>query len=148
MSDINNRMDRDVPKFITADCECLSMCNIQKLVQKLKAGKHDGNNGIVSDCLLNGSNKLFIFLTLLFKMIIVHGYVPKDLLIGTMFPLPKVKGLTTQSDKFRAITLSGCVLKLLDLLILSEETEVMKTDELQYGFKEKKINWIMLFHFL
>ena len=112
------------------------MSSIHKLVNKLKAGKHDGNEGIVSDCLLHISNKLFVFIALLFKMIIVHSYVPNDLLIGTMFPLPKVRGLTTVSDKYRAITLSGCVLKLLDLLILRDDAEYMKTDKLQFGFKE------------
>ena len=98
--EINNNINRDLLKFICTDCECLSVSSIHKLVNKLKAGKHDGNEGIVSDCLLHISNKLFVFIALLFKMIIVHSYVPNDLLIGTMFPLPKVRGLTTVSDKY------------------------------------------------
>ena len=69
-------------------------------------------------------------------MLIVHSYVPKALLVGTMFPLPKIKGFTTYSEKYRAITLSGCILKVLDLLILSEQRLCLETDVLQFGFKE------------
>jgi hypothetical protein len=135
-ADIDRQIDLDCYKYLSLDCECLSVRSIEKLMLKLKAGKYDGNNGIVSDCLLHGSHKLFVFLGLLFKMMIVHSYVPQDLLVGTMFPLPKIKGFTTASEKYRAITLSGCVLKVFDLLVLSEERLSLQTDDLQFGFKK------------
>ena len=115
----------------------MSVDNIVKLVHKLKAGKHDGNNGLTSDCIINGPHKLYVYMSLLYKVMLMHCYIPKDLYVGTMFPLPKVKGLTCNSDKYRAITLSNCLLKLLDLIILSSQSSTLYTDALQFGFKQE-----------
>ena len=142
---IDQQIYRDSLKFTSEVSKCMSVSNIQKLVSQLKSGKHDGSGGVVSDCLLHASHKLTVFLSMLFKMIAVHSHIPDDLLVGTMVPLPKDRGLTMFSDKYRAITLSGCVLKLIDMLILSEETECMKSDTLQYGFKQNSSTTLCTF---
>lgn len=134
VSDIDNHVDVS-NAMLTNDFECFSVNNIAKLVKKLKSGKHDGNKGVTSDCLIHGPQRLFVCLSLLFKLMVTHCYIPKHLLVGTMFPLPKVKGLTCVSDKYRAITLSSCVLKLFDLMVLTSEKPSMHTDVLQFGFK-------------
>ena len=132
---INDLLDKDYRVFENGDDKCLSVDNIIKLVHKIKAGKHDGNNGPTSDCIINGSHRLFIYLSLLYRGMLTHCCIPKDLLVGTMFPLPKVKGLTTCSEKYRAITLSSCLLKLFDLIVLTNQSESLYTDVLQFGFK-------------
>lgn len=113
----------------------LSVNNIKNLVRGLKLGKHDDNGGITSNCLINGPHILFACLSLLFRLMVVHYYITEHLLVGTIFPLPKVKGLVNVSEKYRAITLSSCLLKLFDLLILKCEKPKMNTDDLQFGFK-------------
>ena len=67
-----------------------------------------------SDSITNGPHKLYVYMSLLYKVILMHSYIPKDLYIATMFPLPKVKGFACNSDKYRPITLGNCLLKLLD----------------------------------
>ena len=52
-----------------------------------------------------------------------------------MTPLPKINGIT-QSDNFRAITLCSTLSKLFDIIILEKCKELMKTSNLQFGFKE------------
>ena len=143
--DIDQQIHRDSLKFTSEVSRSMSVSNIQKLVSNLKSGKHDGSGGVVSDCILHASLKLTVFLSMLFKMIAVHSHIPDDLLVGTMIPLPKDRGLTMFSDKYRAITLSGCVLKLIDMLILSEDTECMKSDILQYGFKQNSSTTLCTF---
>jgi hypothetical protein len=76
-----------------------------------------------------------LHIALLFKSIIIHGVTPSDLLMGTMVPIPKVKGTANVSDKYRAITLSSCIGKLFDLLLLVAGSDSLQTDDLQFGFK-------------
>ena len=134
-SDIDKQVHVEANTVSHNDYECISVNKIVKLAKQLKSGKHDGNDGPTSDCLINGPHRLYVCLSLLFKLMVTHCYIPKHLLVGTMFPLPKVKGLTNVSDKYRAITLSSCILKLFDLLILTSERNVLYTDVLQFGFK-------------
>ena len=60
-----------------------------------------------------------------------HGYAPNGLLLGTMVPIPKLKG-TNKSDNYRAITISSLFGKLLVIMILSH----LSTSNLQFGFKK------------
>ena len=85
--------------------------------------------------MINGTTKLNIMLSLIFRAMIIHGYSPDALLLGTMTPIPKGPKHQT-SDNYRAITLISCILKLLDYLILRNQKKIFKTDPLQFGFKE------------
>ena len=92
-------LDTDANRFFATDSKWLTADNLYKLVGKMKAGKHDGKAGISSDCLIHGSKKLMLHLAFLFKIMISHGYTPQDLLVGTMIPIPKVKGMAYDSEK-------------------------------------------------
>ena len=55
------------------------------------------------------------------------GFNPDSLLVGSMVPIPKDKRqLICTSDNFRAITLSSIVTKLFDIVILSQEQNVLQ----------------------
>ena len=110
--------------------------NLKKVLKKIKLGKSDGSLGLSSDSIVNGPDSLHVMISLLFKVMIVHGYAPDPLLVGTMTPLPKVKHLAHVADKYRAITLSSCILKLLDYVILQDTPNPFKTDTFQFGYKE------------
>ena len=67
---------------------------IETCTKRLKRGKDDRNHGFKSDHIINGSKKLFLYLSLLFRTMIVHGYNPSDLLLSTIISIPKdLKGL-------------------------------------------------------
>lgn len=110
--------------------------DFKQTIQKLKSGKADGYIGLNSACIVNGTERLFTLLALFFRIILVHGFVPDDLLLGTMSPIPKNKCLQS-SDNYRAITLISSILKLFDYNILLKFEKVFQTDSLQLGFKEK-----------
>ena len=79
-------------------------------------------------------------ITLLFNSMLVHGIAPDDLLLGTMIPLIKNSRAIKQcSDNYRALTITirTGVSKLLDIVILNDQKDVLETSELQFGFKEK-----------
>ena len=109
---------------------------ILECIKKLKAGKFDGTKGFTSDCIINGPWRLCVCLSMLFRMMLTHGYCPEELILGTMTPIPKVKTVANQSSKYRAITLNSSIGKLFDLVVLAEYSKLMDTNDLQFGFKK------------
>ena len=106
-------------------------------ISKLKLGKKE-ENGLFSNHFIYGSDKLIVMITLLFNSMLVHGIAPDDLLLGTMIPLIKNSRATKQcSDNYRALTIGTGMSKLLDIVILNDQKDVLETSELQFGYKEK-----------
>ena len=58
-------------------------------VGKLKPHKDDGKYGFKSDHLINGTNKLFTVLSIMFNAMLTHGFNPDDLLQSTIISIPK-----------------------------------------------------------
>lgn len=139
VKEISKKIEAEIPNDFKRllennDC-CLSVPLLSKTVEKLKKGKHDGHTGLLSDCILHGPHLLNVFLSLLFSAMLIHGYAPNDMLIGTMTPIPKLKNMCILSDKYRAITLSSCIGKLFDLALLYSYGNCLTSDDLQFGFK-------------
>ena len=106
-------------------------------ISKLKLGKKE-ENGLFSNHFIYGSDKLIVMITLLFNSMLVHGIAPDDLLLGTMIPLIKNSRASKQcSDNYRALTIGTGMSKLLDIVILNDQKDVLETSELQFGYKEK-----------
>ena len=67
----------------------------------LKPHKDDGKYGFKSDHLINGSNKLFIMLSIMFNAMLTHGFNPEDLLLSTIISIPKDnRGSMNFSDNY------------------------------------------------
>ena len=129
---LQSRIDNGLPTRCT-----MVTPNLDELIKKLKSGKGDGFLGLNSDCVIHAPRRLTVLVSLLFRAMTVHGFVPEVLLLGTMAPIPKGKGYSTSSDKYRSITLSSCLLKLYDYMLLESQKSYLSTDNLQFGFKEK-----------
>ena len=137
MNNLNDRINLQVEQDFQEFLENIdSTMDVSNIINKLKAGKSDGYLGLSSDCILNGPPRLFRMLSILFRIMIIHGYAPEKLLIGTMSPIPKGANVNS-SEKYRAITLISSILKLLDYLILRNQKNILETDYLQFGFKNK-----------
>merc|ERR1711951_125526 len=69
---------------------------------------------------------------------LVHGIAPDDILLDTMIPLIKNSKVAKQcSDNYRALTIGTGMSKLLDIIILNRQKDVLNTSDLQFGFKSK-----------
>ena len=67
---------------------------------------------------------------------IIHGYTPESMCIGTIIPIIKDKRKNnSDSDNFRGICLQSSLCKLIDIIILRKEEEALYTSNLQLGFK-------------
>ena len=109
-------------------------------IHNRKPGKADGVETAASDILINGCDDLFVHISFLFKAMLVHGTCPSKMLISTPVPIPKDKKKSlNDSNNYRSIALGSLVGKVLDKVILDKHVYVVRSDDLQFGFKNKAI---------
>ena len=136
IKDIEQRIDIDCP-ISSSHAHTITVHEVKEAARSLKSGKME-ENCLYSNHFKAGSDRLFVILTLLFNCMLVHGIAPDDLLLGTMIPLIKnPRGNKQSSDNYRSLTIGTGLSKLLDLIIIKQQSDALNTSELQFGFKEK-----------
>ncbi len=135
----------DIISAVSNKCECsncihgnqsVTFKNCHDAIKKLKQTKSDGCTGILSIHIIHASDKLTVYLALLFTAMLHHGTSPDGMLLATIVPLPKGRWANlSSSDIFRAITLSSIFGKLLDFIIPIKEENSLCTSDLQFSFK-------------
>ena len=142
-----NKMYKDIESRIANGCpsrpmqskhaHSITVKEVKEAAMLLKLGKKE-ENGLYSNHFKYGTDRLFIILTLLFNSMLSHGIAPDELLLGTMIPLIKDGRLSKQcSDNYRSLTIGTGLSKLLEIIILNQQEDVLKTSDLQFGFKAK-----------
>ena len=63
--------------------------NIKDAINKFKRGKNDGNDGLTSDYIFNGTLLLFHYLSILLFLMFSHCYALSSFCISTMVPIAK-----------------------------------------------------------
>ena len=63
--------------------------NVQKAIHKLKSGKSDCVDSMMSNNLLDGTNRLFQYIACLFTTMQCHGIAPTGFLLSKLVPIPK-----------------------------------------------------------
>ena len=137
--DIDSRIDIGFQNIANLDnrSHFITVQEVKEAISKLKQGKKE-ENGLYSNHFKLGTERLFVMITLLFNCILTHGIAPDELLLGTMIPLIKnSRGNKQCSDNYRSLTIGTGLAKILDLVILNQQSEKLKTSDLQFGFKEK-----------
>ena len=115
----------------------LSWDEMISIVEKIKLGK--SSSGLCRpEHILHGSPSLISHLHLLFNGLIQHGYVPTEFLRGIITPIVKdSQGDLSDTSNYRGITLSCLPAKLFEFAIQLKTSNLLLTDELQFGFKKK-----------
>jgi hypothetical protein len=116
----------------------INVDDIRHAINLIKAGKHDGLTGHCSDHIKNGTHMLHTHMSLLFNVMISHGFAPGGFRLATLIPIPKnkIKSLN-KSSNYRAVALSSILGKVLDHIFLIKYSDILFSSELQYGFKKK-----------
>ncbi len=100
----------------------------------------------MSDNIFHGTHSLYVLLTIVFNTMLIHGVSPDSMILGSMVPIPKNKRKSLcNSDNYRDIALSSIIGKLLDCVILIKECHVLKSSNLQVGFKTIFLQHSVLF---
>ena len=119
------------------DPSLISVELVDRCMRKLKLGKASGPDELGAEHLINAHPSLVVHLSLLFRGIALHAYVPDDFGSGIIVPLLKDKsGNVNDLGNYRGITLIPVISKLFELVILEICKPCFQTDDLQFGFKE------------
>ena len=140
MDKVSDRINLMLDGFNAKDVDVslIDVSEIKAAVKNVACGKSDGQVGLFSDHIVHGTEKLFHLLARLFNALVVHGMMPNDMLKSVMLPIVKNKRVQSNcSDNFRAVCLQSVLCKVLDLVILNKQKNVLITSELQFGFKAK-----------
>ena len=134
---VQHCVNKDDPVLFT-HTHYITVEQVKYAIHKLKSGKSDCIDGIVSDNFKNGTDLLFTLISLLFSAMLIHGIAPSGLLLSTFVPIPKNKrGNRCNSDNYRQIAISSILGKLFDIIVLEEQEDSLCTDILQFGFKKQ-----------
>ena len=95
-----------------------SFYDVVNAIKCLGSGKSCGPDGIYAEHLLHAPRDLVIHVTILFNLMLIHGFVPDDFGVGLIVPLIKdERGDKTDSGNYRGITLSPIISKVYEQLL-------------------------------
>ena len=95
---------------------------------------YDGTCNITTDHIINGSEKLIIFLSILFSCMLIHGFSPKGFLESQIISIPKSKRKSLNDmSNYRGIAMSSVLGKVLDSVIISLHNNMLGTCDMQFG---------------
>ena len=113
----------------------ISASTIRKLCKELKSGI--GHDGIHSAFLMNVSDTFLDNIAYFINSCYNHCFIPGNVLKGDINPTIKdQKGNVTESSNYRPVMQSSCLLKIIELHILSILEEKILFNFRQFGFKK------------
>jgi hypothetical protein len=114
----------------------ISVDDACKAIGNIKFKKSEGCSGMMSDHIKYGTNKLYVYVSLLFTSMLNHGFSPKLFTDSVIVPIPKNKRKSLySSDNYRGICLGSVFSKILDHIIINKYSDVLNTTGMQFGFK-------------
>ena len=115
----------------------ISVDTIIEAVSYLKEGKSDGDQGLMSDNIINAPQTFFEKLAELFCAILKHGYQPKTILRSVLYSIPKdSRGNLHVDSNYRGIVLASAISKIFDIVLLLRNKKNLVTSNLQFAFKK------------
>ncbi len=127
LSILMRNIDTQITNVCPNHSHTITVKEVKNALAKLKLGKKE-ESGLFSNHLIYGSDRLIIMITLLFNSMLVHGIAPDELILGTMIPLIKDSRASKQcSDNYRALTIGTGLSKLLDIVILNQQKDILDT---------------------
>ena len=87
---------------------CITVEQVKFAINKLKPGKSDSTDGLLSDNFKNGTHLLYSYIALLFTCMLTHGVSPIDFCLSVIVPIPKNKRANKcDSSNYREIAISS-----------------------------------------
>ena len=112
---------------------CISSYTVKKLIDKLNIGC--GHDGIHSKLLKHATDDFLENFAYLLNLCFNHCILPLDILSGDISPIIKdKKGNKSDSSNYRPVMQSSCLLKVIELHILSVLEDKISFDFRQFGF--------------
>ena len=131
------KVNLDLPKYErNYNSGRISQSKVRDAIKQLKCTI--GDDMIHSNHLKFCSDLYIKVLTQLLPSFVIHGYIPEDMLEGTITPTIKDRfGYLGDSGNYRPVMSSSVFLKILEYCILFEIKPLVKLNDRQHGYREK-----------
>ena len=118
-------------------CDFLESYEVVKSITKLNRGKSMDLNGLSPEHIIYASESIAEPLALLFTSMLIHGYMPKEMIKSMIVPIIKSKTRSiTDKSNYRPVAISTVMSKLFELLLLDRLEPYLTTMDNQFGFKK------------
>jgi hypothetical protein len=123
---------------LSGPSERISEEEVRRAVAKMKCNKAPGPSGVVADMLKSAGETCLPWVTDVCNAIVQEGKMPKDWDKSWMVNVYKGKGDALECGSYRGIKLLEHVMKVLERVIESRVRNIVKIDEMQFGFMSGK----------
>ena len=144
---LNSSLDQSSETYVSNRLNCINEMDtferithhdILAAVKSLKMGKTHGHDGLSGEHFKYSSNKLMFLLAIVFNCMIIHSYLPDDLMISYIIPVLKdKKGDISSKDNYRPIAITSIMSKIIEIVFLSRYSEFLESSHNQFGYKNK-----------
>ena len=122
------------PETNTTEINEISISEISHAISKLPVDKSAGYDDLSSEHFKYASARLHVMLALSMSAMLVHGYLPENLMRTFIVPLVKNKtGDFTSKDNYRPIAVATVSSKILKIVILERCKDYLCTEDIQFG---------------
>ncbi len=102
----------------------VTLDDVKEAITQLKSGKSDGDAGLDSDHLINGTDYLNRLLSMLMNCSFKHAYMAAYLTVSTIISKPKdYRSSLIKSDNYRGICLCFGISKLFDIIMFKNNEQ-------------------------
>jgi hypothetical protein len=109
---------------------------VKLAIQTIKLNNSDGDKGLISNHIKYGPEYVSVCVSRLLSSIQIHGYNAHDMLGASIVSIPKDKaGNKCSSTNYRGISLSTCICKIYDIILLKRYKNILLTSDLQFAYK-------------
>lgn len=114
----------------------ITTLKVKEILLALKSKCAAGLDGVSKEHLIHAHPMIFVLLSTLFNMCLIHSYVPKGILATSIMPIIKDKsGDVTNKNNYRPISIATVFSKMLEKHILVHIESFLTTSDNQFGFK-------------
>ena len=100
--------------------------------------QYDEQTELSSDAFIHGNERLGVMLSMIYTMMIRHGYHDISINKTIIRPIPKDKRKSlSNSDNYRGIAPNNSIIKVLDYVILDQFQNVFDTSDNQFAYKSE-----------
>ena len=103
---------------------------IKNVVKGLKNGKSSGIDGVINEYTKNTIDDMLHIYVLLLNIILDKGIIPESWEKGILIPIFKNKGLKSDPNSYRRVTLNSCISKMFSAVLNNRLTKFADEFEL------------------
>ena len=138
LANIENVINRRVRYSSKKNVTMVTVYIVKEAISILNKGKSDRLLGLQTGHLIHSPTICHAYLSFLYSSMLVHGYLPDDILHSIIVPIPKnTKGNMSCSDIYREIALCSPLSKLFECIILNQFSSCLHSSENQFAFKHE-----------